>query len=87
MPASRSLIRAAFATALLVVAVPAFAQIQPTTIVATNAASLRTWDSTVDAMLRAGDLEVRRTDEDTSKDARTRGCSSSTRVCPCLAPN
>ena len=71
MPASRPLIRAAFATALLVVAAPAFAQVQPTTIVATNAASLRTWDSTVDAMLRAGDLEVRRTDEDTLVEGRT----------------
>ena len=58
-------------TAFALIAVSASAQPRPTTIVASDPATIRTWDASVDAMLRSGDLEVRRTDSDTLVPGRT----------------
>jgi Zn-dependent metalloprotease len=41
------------------------AQIRASSIRATDAASIRQWDSMIDRMLRTGELRVRRTDDDT----------------------
>lgn len=43
----------------------------PTTIVATGGAALRGWDQTIDSMSRAGDLRVRRVDQDSAVAERT----------------
>jgi thermolysin len=60
------------AAALSLASAPdAHAQAHPLTIVAADAASLRTWDPQVDAMLRSGDLELRRADADTLVRGRT----------------
>jgi len=47
------------------------AQIRASSIRATDAPAIRQWDSTVDRMLRAGELLVRRTDDDTLVAGRT----------------
>jgi thermolysin len=47
------------------------AQARPTAIAATDAASLRAWDQTVNSMARVGDLRVRRVDEDAVVAGRT----------------
>jgi thermolysin len=47
------------------------AQIRASSIRATDAAAIRQWDSRIDRMLRAGELEVRRTDDDTLVAGRT----------------
>jgi thermolysin len=53
-----------FAVSLLL-ASSASAQPRLTTVLASEPSALRTWDATVDAQLRSGDLEVRRADADT----------------------
>ena len=45
-------------------ALSASAQPRTNTIVASDPATIRTWDAYVDSMLRSGNLEVRRTDPD-----------------------
>jgi Zn-dependent metalloprotease len=55
---------------LAVAARSASAQPRPATIAAADPASLRTWDTAVDGMLRSGDLTVRRADIDTLVDGR-----------------
>ncbi len=50
---------------------PAFAQPRPTAALASEPASIRLWDATVDTMLRSGDLEVRHAEADTLLSGRT----------------
>jgi Zn-dependent metalloprotease len=50
---------------------PLHAQARTTTIAATTGADLRSWDTRVTQMLRAGDLKVRRSDPDTLVNGRT----------------
>src|SRR6185503_18722623 len=40
-------------------------QTRPTVVTATTAAALRSWDASVDTMVRGGSLRLRRSDEDT----------------------
>jgi len=47
------------------------AQIRASSIQAMDAAAIRQWDSTIDRMVRSGELRVRRTDEDTLVAGRT----------------
>ena len=68
--------RASFATLLATLALTfaghaVSAQPPLTTVVASDAASIRAWDTRVDAMLRSGDLETRRSDADTLVTGRT----------------
>lgn len=68
--------RASFATLLAAVALAfaaqgASAQPQLTTVVASEAASIRAWDTHVDAMLRSGELDIRRSEGDTLVTGRT----------------
>ena len=53
------------------VAPPASAQPRRNAALASEPAALQAWDSTVDAMLRTGDLEVRHAEADTLVDGRT----------------
>ncbi len=57
--------------ALFTAAGPTAAQPRLTTIRASEPAQLRTWDATVDRQVRAGELEVRRVDDDTLVEGRT----------------
>ncbi|MEQ1728525.1 MAG: M4 family metallopeptidase [Vicinamibacterales bacterium] len=50
---------------------PAFAQPRPTAALASEPASIRLWDATVDTMLRSGDLELRHAEADTLLSGRT----------------
>ena len=68
--------RASFATVLATLALTfagqaVSAQPQLTTVVASDATSIRAWDTAMDAMLRSGDLEIRRSDADTLVTGRT----------------
>ena len=47
------------------------AQARVNTIVASDPATIRAWDATLDAMVRSGDLKVQRTDRDTLVPGRT----------------
>jgi Zn-dependent metalloprotease len=47
------------------------AQARVNTIVASDPATIRAWDATLDAMLRSGDLKVQSTDRDTLVPGRT----------------
>src|SRR5262245_23158493 len=47
------------------------AQMRASSIQATDATAIRAWDSTIDRMVRAGELRVRRTDDDTLVPGRT----------------
>jgi len=50
---------------------PAFAQPRPTAALASEPASIRRWDATVDTMLRSGDLDLRHAEADTLLSGRT----------------
>ena len=68
----RALIASMFTLlAVASVATPAFAQPRRSAVLAAEPASIRTWDATVDAMLRSGDLQVRHAEADTLLSGRT----------------
>lgn len=60
-------------TLVAVAATTAAAAAQPrlTTALASEPASIRAWDTTIDTMMRAGDLEVRRAEPDSLVEGRT----------------
>ncbi|MGC4082875.1 MAG: M4 family metallopeptidase [Vicinamibacterales bacterium] len=59
------------AVALVSFVRPVDAQPRMATVLASEPAQIRAWDSTIDAQLRRGDLEVRRADADSLIDGRT----------------
>jgi len=68
----RALLTSVFGSiAVALAAVSASAQPRATTIVASDPVNIRRWDADIDALLRAGDLAVRRTDIDTLVAGRT----------------
>jgi len=68
----RALLTSVFGSiAVALAAVSASAQPRATTIVASDPATIRRWDADIDALLRSGDLAVRRTDIDTLVAGRT----------------
>jgi bacillolysin len=68
---SRALIPALLVATVLTAQGVAFAQPRQTMVLASDQAGIRVWDSNVDAMLRSGDLEVRRAETDTLVKGRT----------------
>jgi Zn-dependent metalloprotease len=71
MPASRHVLLFSLLASAVLLPLSAAAQPRPTTIVASEPASIRAWDSGIDSMLRTGNLEVRRVDSDTLVNGRT----------------